>query len=894
MSDDDAKVELVEAEAEEEEEYHSDDDEEVLEEKHAVYNRDSNATMLSKMGRPWEYCIQMHGFDKEEAVPSQARIDAESLSMELGDEFDYRFVHLRARGRVDKESSFIKVAASKEDLESWAEEFQYRVRVKPWKGGGYALYTRVNHLAGMYRHPGCNHQRAADCDCCRDQDSAGHCLCEVLLPYQRQALVRRKIDRVFNTWWPKRMEQYAERHPRQAARIQKKMARAFRKKGGLLASIQHKVVKQVYPLHTLSSPSDRNQYLSRRQVLSRYCSWFRSALCVLNIGKGSGEYLRWVRDYMGEKIALYFAFLHFYTTWLVVLAVFGTMLWLSQISRSSADNAAVPLYCLLVSLWSVTFLEFWQRRNAQLAHEWDMLSFEEEEEEMAEFAAADAKLWMGFYEPHGAWVDLTDWREQAMKDHGEGIDQFIPRQHRDMSGPIPRCCMVCVEEEQRAEATGRLWRFIKTLFTSSVVFAMIAVTVVITTSLLVLRLVMQEGVLGETGGGLLAGVLNGITIAALDFAFSYIAVLLNDLENHRTSTEYEDNLIAKEFFFMFVNNYFSLFYIAFVKGGSFNEGEPQLFGHTDYCKNSAGEIVDTCMSELQSQLTAMILTRLIIGNVVEYLLPNARFSYAVRKHREEMRRELKRQNPTWSRATLDRELQQMRMSKKNVSPVEAQALRPPYYEGNENVSGTFYDYSELAIQFGYVTLFAPAFPLGPLVAVINNIVEHRQDAYKILLTSQKPDYKGAQDMGTWYVIFRILGVTAVITNCFIIGFTSSQLDEMSFLDNPSTATKLGIVIFAEHIVFLVQMAIRWIVPQAPATVRRDIAKQSQCATIVKNFVDHEKWLEKRAELVKRRQSLDQEGTKKHMANFYNDSNVFQAEYLDPETAQYEIDGDKGF
>lgn len=40
---------------------------------------------------------------------------------------------------------------------------------------------------------------------------------------------------------------------------------------------------------------------------------------------------------------------------------------------------------------------------------------------------------------------------------------------------------------------------------------------------------------------------------------------LNDWENHRTATDYTDQLIFKTFAFQFINSYMSLFYIAFIK-----------------------------------------------------------------------------------------------------------------------------------------------------------------------------------------------------------------------------------------------------------------------------------------------------------------------------------------
>ena len=45
--------------------------------------------------------------------------------------------------------------------------------------------------------------------------------------------------------------------------------------------------------------------------------------------------------------------------------------------------------------------------------------------------------------------------------------------------------------------------------------------------------------------------------------------------------------------------------------------------------------------------------------------------------------------------------------------------------------GLFYEYLEMVIQYGFITIFVTAFPLAPLFALINNIFELRFDAKKL-------------------------------------------------------------------------------------------------------------------------------------------------------------------
>lgn len=56
------------------------------------------------------------------------------------------------------------------------------------------------------------------------------------------------------------------------------------------------------------------------------------------------------------------------------------------------------------------------------------------------------------------------------------------------------------------------------------------------------------------------------------------------------------------------------------------------------------------------------------------------------------------------------------------------------------------------IQFGFVTLFVASFPLAPLFALLNNIIEIRLDAKKFVAELRRPDAARAKDIGTYQKI----------------------------------------------------------------------------------------------------------------------------------------------
>ena len=106
---------------------------------------------------------------------------------------------------------------------------------------------------------------------------------------------------------------------------------------------------------------------------------------------------------------------------------------------------------------------------------------------------------------------------------------------------------------------------------------------------------------GTQTGGIIVSLVNAVQIQVLNLIYGSIAIALTDYENHRTETEYEDSLIAKTFIFQFINSFSPMFYIAFIK---------PFISDYDACLVS-------CMSELQTSLGSIFLTRMATGSITD-------------------------------------------------------------------------------------------------------------------------------------------------------------------------------------------------------------------------------------------------------------------------------------
>ena len=138
----------------------------------------------------------------------------------------------------------------------------------------------------------------------------------------------------------------------------------------------------------------------------------------------------------------------------------------------------------------------------------------------------------------------------------------------------------------------------------------------------------------------------------------------------------------------------------------------------------------------------------------------------------------------------------------NMGPVESQSK----LEGYESPLD---DYMEMAIQYGYVSMFCASFPLLPFLALIELVLEIKVDSIKLCNLTKRPFPHRAEDIGVWKTILQTIAFFSTLTNPAIIMFTSETFHDMSL------ANRFLIFLAIEHMLFLLKYFIEVMVPDVP-------------------------------------------------------------------------------
>ena len=87
-----------------------------------------------------------------------------------------------------------------------------------------------------------------------------------------------------------------------------------------------------------------------------------------------------VREYFGEKVALYFAWLGFYTVWLLIPAILGALMIVLYSVRgyiyteNHEDWFLISFECC-IAVWAVLYKQGWDRHEKAIALKWGKISY---------------------------------------------------------------------------------------------------------------------------------------------------------------------------------------------------------------------------------------------------------------------------------------------------------------------------------------------------------------------------------------------------------------------------------------------------------------------------------------------------------------------------------------
>ncbi|CAG8437654.1 6234_t:CDS:2 [Acaulospora colombiana] len=289
-------------------------------------------------------------------------------------------------------------------------------------------------------------------------------------------------------------------------------------------------------------------------------------------------------------------------------------------------------------------------------------------------------------------------------------------------------------------------------------------------------------------------------VPALNIFYIQIAKKLNEYENYETESSYEFNLTQKIFVANFLIGNLSIFFIGWIyipfneDIGYFFQSLFELFGLSLTIKSVGPE-------RLVTELKYFILTAQVISLFTEVILP-----YLLRFGSLGMNKIKKEANNDGGK-----------------DEDESAFLKRVMREVNLPVYDVYEDYVEMVSQYGYVSLFSVIWPLTPVFAFINNLIELRSDAIKLCVHTRRPIPSRADSIGPWLDNLAFITWLSSITNPSIIYLYHS--DTKGFTSTSGVIFTVVLVWFSEHIFdavrYIVQQMLRAFPSEADDLVQRE-------------------------------------------------------------------------
>lgn len=474
----------------------------------------------------------------------------------------------------------------------------------------------------------------------------------------------------------------------------------------------------------LESTTFCNNYKEYKEDLSVYSIIFGSSN-YFNI-KSQYKYIETLRNFFGEKVSFYFLFIYKLIIWMIFPALIGIacffFLFIIKNKNTNEDvnvvfthltvKEIVSLsFCGIITVWATLFLDSWNQIQKKFSYFWGTTHSSETETKR---------------------------------------ENFVPDKE------------VRFLFNQNIEKVDKYRKLLKSIISILVIVFLIAISISLIILLFYIKAIKAKSDPNSVNWPIIIGMLNSIQIKIMSMIYRYITRKITDWQNYSTQTKYENALALKYIFFEFINNYSSLFYIAFIKRSI--EGK---------CLNN-----DSCVDEMNIQIYMILATNLGI-NFLELGIPYISNLFKIRKFKKECK---------------------LITGGKDIH-IENHSLE--YQNICDEYDTTMNDFIEIVIYFGYVSLFAVISPLTPLLVIILLYFERHVDTFKIVNLFRVTSIKKSDGIEVFSLIFKIIYFIGMTNSIAIIIFT-----ELNKLDYP-LASKIAIFAAVENLVLILMVGLKW-------------------------------------------------------------------------------------
>ncbi|TMW59650.1 hypothetical protein Poli38472_004719 [Pythium oligandrum] len=538
------------------------------------------------------------------------------------------------------------------------------------------------------------------------------------------------------------------------------------------------VIKEYFPLH------DR---LFNKKFFAEYRRRTFD-MCMHKAASGNSD--RWaveeLRLHFGERVAFLFAFMHIYTKHLLPITALGVVYYLAfrflqgPIWREYLQGLSLIGFGV-ACFWGPSFLICWERETRILVEKWNLAKYKNTVYEKNDYNPNFQYMWVK--------NELTREMEKVPKKRRNHFIQVTMLFFVLVSAIVQCVCLVpfiqwyvyaknaptCLQcHGDTTNAYECLW-FIS-CFNSE------------TSALGTDRWVYI----------LIQGVLLGLLIDIVFFeVFNWISEKFVQWENYAKESDYENRLIHRRFVFVWSNWFFWFLFIAFVYL-PFGDQFLRYFRTVGLGKLAPYEWDPAKLTLDSLFVTPLVVTQflnLLLETIVPYLMRKLRgrpmtcrkstpIAWCMHKLKSRMKKKddeeetmpvpagparNQRRAKSLTAKRLVQLVKQRTGFQVDVMPVSDDTNQYSAYEiiaeSKLPIFDPMLDYLDACIQFSYVVMFTVVWPLLPLPALVNNILEVRGDAFRLLFAQRRPMPRRDTSIGEWATVLsyaNIISITAVM------------------------------------------------------------------------------------------------------------------------------------